>query len=371
MAYNKTVWVNNTTPVNADNMNKIENQLETLDTGKLDKANVVNTTTQTESEGKALNAVQLNPNISGTLANKAKVLNDDRGYLDSKEYSGDLNSLVANGIYRTSTSTTNKPLSTSDRFTVFVMKDSNTTTQLAICSYSVAFANSNRAFTRVMIDGSWSEWKEIKTVDFRSLSSLGLSDDNMSATDFGSNLAAILNAMPQYGTFKNYIYNSTPNLFASINTTAIATSDGYMLEIQKTANNTVPNKVILHPNTSSGVVREQVGYYDNAWGGWQEIATTTVAIPTPANGWTQYKGHQQIKLIKTGKLVNLVGFVNVGVTTSNTIMLTGIPLEFRPSAVQAIRVADLDVRVSTDGTMVLMSSKMPTYNCYNGICWEV
>lgn len=32
MSYVKTNWVNNTTPINADNLNKIENELETLDT---------------------------------------------------------------------------------------------------------------------------------------------------------------------------------------------------------------------------------------------------------------------------------------------------------------------------------------------------
>lgn len=31
MAYNKTVWQNGVTPINEDNLNKIENELETLD----------------------------------------------------------------------------------------------------------------------------------------------------------------------------------------------------------------------------------------------------------------------------------------------------------------------------------------------------
>lgn len=36
MSYTKTTWENGVTPVNASNMNKIENELETLDSDKLD-----------------------------------------------------------------------------------------------------------------------------------------------------------------------------------------------------------------------------------------------------------------------------------------------------------------------------------------------
>lgn len=35
MAYTKTNWINNQTPLNAENMNKIENQLSILDTTKV------------------------------------------------------------------------------------------------------------------------------------------------------------------------------------------------------------------------------------------------------------------------------------------------------------------------------------------------
>ena len=83
MAYTKTTWVNGTTPVDATNMNKIENGISTLDTGKLDKTAVVNTTTEAIANGKALNAVQNNPNIAGTLANQISILKDSPNFTGS------------------------------------------------------------------------------------------------------------------------------------------------------------------------------------------------------------------------------------------------------------------------------------------------
>lgn len=40
MAYEKTTWVNGETPAGATNMNKIENELEALDTGKADQTDL-------------------------------------------------------------------------------------------------------------------------------------------------------------------------------------------------------------------------------------------------------------------------------------------------------------------------------------------
>lgn len=40
MAYEKTIWVNGETPAGATNMNKIENELEALDTGKADQTDL-------------------------------------------------------------------------------------------------------------------------------------------------------------------------------------------------------------------------------------------------------------------------------------------------------------------------------------------
>lgn len=68
----KIVWENGVTPVNAENMNNIENRIDSLETAKLDKTSVVNTTNELLGNGKALNAVQANPNINGTLAYNLK-----------------------------------------------------------------------------------------------------------------------------------------------------------------------------------------------------------------------------------------------------------------------------------------------------------
>lgn len=97
------------------------------------------------------------------LADKLNALNNDRGYLDTKEYTGNLNVLMSNGIYSATSSAQNKPIASADRFTVYVVKDGNSVNQIAMCSYSVAFANSNKIFSRTMIDGGWSSWRELAT----------------------------------------------------------------------------------------------------------------------------------------------------------------------------------------------------------------
>lgn len=52
MAYTKTNWVNGTTPLNDKNMNKIENELENLDTNMNKKANSADVYTKTEIDTK-------------------------------------------------------------------------------------------------------------------------------------------------------------------------------------------------------------------------------------------------------------------------------------------------------------------------------
>ena len=60
ISYTKTNWVNNVTKLNADNMNHIENGIETLDIAlgtKLDKSNVVQTTGQSTTSVMSQKAV--------------------------------------------------------------------------------------------------------------------------------------------------------------------------------------------------------------------------------------------------------------------------------------------------------------------------
>ena len=54
----------------------LDDKITILNTNKLDKTDVVNVATQVAVDGKALNAVQLNPNVSGTLAQQ---INDLKG----------------------------------------------------------------------------------------------------------------------------------------------------------------------------------------------------------------------------------------------------------------------------------------------------
>lgn len=66
MAYEKTIWVNDDEPfIEADNLNKIENELELLDTSKSDLLNAINNPTYTTTEG-------TNLSINNTRVGKMK-----------------------------------------------------------------------------------------------------------------------------------------------------------------------------------------------------------------------------------------------------------------------------------------------------------
>ena len=69
------------TTVKYDVMNnmstEIDDKITILNTNKLAKTDVVNTTTQVASDGKALNAVQLNPDVDGTMAQQINDLKNN------------------------------------------------------------------------------------------------------------------------------------------------------------------------------------------------------------------------------------------------------------------------------------------------------
>ena len=92
MSYTKTNWANlpsTTTPVTATNLNKIEDELESLDTGKVNTTDIINNLTSTETS-KPLSA------------NQGKVLKD---YIDNVGYASDYGSVYPDN---TNTGTTYK-----------------------------------------------------------------------------------------------------------------------------------------------------------------------------------------------------------------------------------------------------------------------
>ncbi len=118
------------------------------------------------------------------------------------------------------------------------------------------------------------------------------------------------------------------------------------------------------------------GYHsvDNPNCEWKLVATQSSYNITPdmfKNGWRQYNGHQQTKVIKTGNIVNLVGFVNIGATDLDAIIFT-VKQGYRPKVTQAIDRWNISFRLNTDGTLRVFSTSVTSGTIdLNGICWEV
>lgn len=81
MSYEKTNWINDQTPINADNLNKIENQLETSDTDIADldsrvgtnETNIGTLNTDLSSLGTSVNAI--NTRVTETEARLGNIAN--------------------------------------------------------------------------------------------------------------------------------------------------------------------------------------------------------------------------------------------------------------------------------------------------------
>lgn len=136
---------------------------------KMGKADVVNVNTQVESDGKALNAVQLNPNVDGTLANKVEVLNNDRGYLNIKHLTNtDMNTVIKTGKYYFGSyptlGNTNCPRQGEDiafamEVNSFLDNDKPLVSQVA---YQI-YPSSTNVYIRTNTNDVWTEWQQIAT----------------------------------------------------------------------------------------------------------------------------------------------------------------------------------------------------------------
>lgn len=145
-------------PTNAQKNSDITKaEIEAKLTGKISThshaSNVVNTATQVESDNKALNAVQLNPNVTDTLANKINVLNElsflDRGYIT------DANTAVLKGKYNFVEGCLNVPYGIGVLF--IIPFDANSYTQLAF------ILNDCSMHMRQNLVGNFSEWGKVLT----------------------------------------------------------------------------------------------------------------------------------------------------------------------------------------------------------------
>lgn len=160
---------------------------------------------------------------------------------------------------------------------------------------------------------------------YMSLADIDLSDAEMSSTDLGANIKKILDAMKQYTTFKTYVYNNTPNFLASITESATSKSDAYSIEINRTVNNNIPNKVILQPNTNNGLVKEQWAFFDNVWGGFKEVARYESLNVDLQNDWVQgHSSYEYNRVHYTGEIPTFNWLIKTtSAVSSGDIIATG------------------------------------------------
>lgn len=141
-------------------------------------------------------------------------------------------------------------------------------------------------------------------------------------------------------------------------------------------------------NNSTNWIWQTLYFTNDRWGVWErnkingEVWTewrliSPISISSPPylnlqNGWSQFVGHQIVGITRVGKMAFLYGFVNVGLTAFNTIIISGIPPMMIPEKANAIRTVDMDIRVTQSGEITIMTitrQQGDTINL-NGICWE-
>lgn len=114
---------------------------------------------------------------------------------------------------------------------------------------------------------------------YTSLDSMGLSDANMSPTDFGANVQTLLNALPARSELKLYLVNDSgsayyaPNLTASIQAYANMTMNSYELRLSKSLNLSIPNIGFIVPNGSGALQPLLYFTFDNALSPWVNLST--------------------------------------------------------------------------------------------------
>lgn len=112
---------------------------------------------------------------------------------------------------------------------------------------------------------------EVQT--YTSYGQIGISDSELSQTDWASNAVVILNAMPTDSYLKIYFDETTNvNTSASLNVD-VSFPSGY-LEVQKGVNLEVPNVFTL---TKGGSVDFMKGSYDGQWRGFRELMFTDMS----------------------------------------------------------------------------------------------
>lgn len=255
------------------------------------------------------------------LNTKTGLLSNERGYLNSKTYQtdGDCNLLTTNGKYNLYTPL-NAPTSTAScRWEVDVTSHSaDYLVQYATCVYG---ADKGKSFFRIK-EKVWSSWKQLAIEEIRSLSEIGLSDADMSATDLGGNVSKIINAMGFWRTFRGWLGETHPNLTASIianSSFTMGTGNIFELEIQSSRDINCTNKVVVKNNTTNGLVREQWGFYDNKWGGFREVALPTKSSITLLNGWLPHVGASAY-VTRVGDIVSINMIIKSGTITDGTIV---------------------------------------------------
>ncbi len=105
---------------------------------------------------------------------------------------------------------------------------------------------------------------------YTSLASMGLSDEDMSPTDFGANVLAMINATAQYSTARFAVGSAYPNLLASIKAYLNDTNNDYFFELLRSTSASLPNKIFI--------VRNQANSLQPLW-----YSTYDDGLPPPVN----------------------------------------------------------------------------------------
>ncbi len=121
---------------------------------------------------------------------------------------------------------------------------------------------SGKTYTGYRYNGVWGGWSEIAKT-YTSLGSMGLSDANMSPSDFGANVLAMINATAHYSAARFVVGSSSPNLLASIKAYLNDTNNDYFFELFRSTSASLPNKIFIVRNQANSLQPLWYSTYDD------------------------------------------------------------------------------------------------------------
>ena len=175
---------------------------------------------------------------------------------------------------------------------------------------------------------------------------LSITDADMSATDFATNIVTLFTALGAYTNYSIYAYETNyPNLADSITKklkddlgTTFTSVNGYMLEMTCNANNAIPNKIFIYPNGSTRIFYIS---YDSTIGYDNDISTA-IELTKVDSGWINLPLNSQVtaygsstvpKCRKIDNMVEIRGAIKISgdISSSSGLNFATLPVGFRPS----------------------------------------